>query len=104
MGADALQKHFADLNLAINEPEVFGTNMVQYGLATQTTVAGIVGTLGFSNYQKANKLLQLIDSRLKTTTPRELAKAHFDKFVLIVANVLNRVDIADSLVASYSKS
>ena len=99
-----LQEHFAILNSAVIDPDVFGVNMVQCGLAAQTTVASIVDPLGFSTYQKANKLLQLLDSRLKTTTPRELAKAHFDKFVLIVANVLNRVDIAESLVASYSKS
>ena len=103
--ADVLQEHFADLNSAVaTNPEVFGTNMVQYRFATQTTVAGIVDTLGFSNYQKANKLLQLVDSRLKTTTPREHAMAHFDNIVLIVANVLNRVDTAESLVTSYSKS
>lgn len=102
--ADVLQKHFADLNTAVTDPDMFGANLVQCGLAAQTTVAGIVSTLGVSNFQKTNKLLQIVDSRLRTTARREHAKDHFDNLVQIVANVLDRVDIANSLVASYSKS
>ena len=99
-----LRSHYADLCLAVSDnPDVFGSNLVQYGFAKQTTVTGIVGTLGITNYQKSSKLLEVVDSRFNTSTPGQSAKDFFDCFVLILGNKLGHNDIAQALVATYSK-
>ena len=100
-----LQVHYAVLNRVIStNPDMFGAHLVQDGFTAQSTIDGIVNTLGLTNYQKAIKLLAVVECRFKTTLSREFARDFFDKLVLTVANHLNRVDIAEDLIATYSKS
>ena len=99
-----LHNHYADLSLAISDNiDVFASNLVQYRFAPQTTVTGIVSTLGVNNYQKATKLLEIVDSRFKTSSSGQSAKEFFNNFVLILATKLEHNNIAQALVASYSK-
>ena len=102
--AEVLQNHHAQLNATVVNPDVFGSYLVQCGFSTQATVGGILNTLGLNNYQKANQLLQIVDSRIRTATSRESARDLFNQIVLIFANQLNRADIAEALVATYSES
>ena len=103
--AEVLHDHYAILNRVIStNPDVFGSHVVQEGFTTQPTVNDIVNTVGFTNYKKASQLLNVVECRFKTTSSRELARDFFNKLVLIVANHLNRDDIAKNLIATYSES
>ena len=102
--AEVLQCHYAQLHNAVVDPDFFGTHLVQCGFATQTEILGIVGTLGYSNYQKTTHLLQIVGCRFLSATSRENARNFFNQLVLIFANHLDRVDIAEALITTYSKS
>ena len=100
-----LQSHYADLSSAINDKlDAFGSYLVECKFAKQPEVIAIVSAQGDTNNKKATKLLEIVDSRFKTSTQGQSARAFFDKFVLFMANKLKRTDIAQSLVATYSKS
>ena len=100
---EVLQRYYAQLNEAINDPVLFGAYLVQYEFAPQATVDGIVNTLGFSNPQKASKLLEIVGTRIRTATSKDDARHFFNQIVLIFAHRLNRADIADALIATCSK-
>ena len=103
--AEVLQSHYAQLHFAVMvDPDFFGKHLVQCGFATQTEISGIVGTLGYSNYQKTSLLLQIVGSRFWSATSREGARNLFNQLVLLFANRLIRVDIAEALITTYSKS
>ena len=100
---EVLHSHYAQLKEAINDPELFGSYLVQYEFAPLTPVDGIVNTVGFSNPQKASKLLEIAGSRIRTATSKDDARHFFNQIILIFAHRLNRADIADALIATYSK-
>ena len=101
---EALESHYAQLLEAVVNPDVFDRHLIQCGFATFTDISGVVSTLGFSNHQKTRQLLEIVCSRIRTAIPRESARSLFDQLVLILANRLDRVDIADALITTYSKS
>ena len=102
---DVLQSHYADLNDVIaSNVQAFGCYLVQFNFANTATIQEKTDTLGFSDYNKAGKLLSLIDSRLKTATSNENARDLFNYLVLIIANKMDRKDIAQALVDTYSES
>ena len=101
---EVLKSHFAQLHEAVVNPDVFGTHLMQCGFATFTDISGIVSTLGYSNHQKMSQLLEIACSRIRTATSKESARNLFNQLVLIFANCLDRVDIADALITTYSKS
>ena len=99
-----LQEHTADLTSVIaTNPSLFGQHLVQCGLAVQTTVTSIMDTLGVANYVKGGRLLGLVDTKIGTTGSKQNARKYFDDFLLIIAYPMGHRDIAESLVAIYSK-
>ena len=101
---EVLQEHTADLTLAIaTNPPLFGQHLVQRGLAVQTTVDGNVNTLGFTDYEKGMKLLSLVKTKIRTTGSKENARKYFDDFLQIITYPMGYRDLAESLVATYSK-
>ena len=101
---EVLQRYTADLALAIAaNPSLFGQHLVQHGLAVQITVAGIVDTLGITDYQKGSILLSLVDSKLRTAGTRENATKYFNDFLLIIAYPMGHRDLAELVVATFSK-
>ena len=102
---DVLQSHYADLNDVIaSNVQAFGRYLVQCKFANPSTIQEKADILGISDYNKAGKLLSLIDSRLKTATSNENARDLFNRLVLIIANKMDREDIAQALVDTYSES
>ena len=101
--AEVLQSYCAELCEAVVNPDVFGQHLVEYQFATLMDVSGIMTTLGFSNYKMTSLLLQIVNSRFRTATSRKDARILFNNFVLIIANHLDRVDIAEQLITSYRK-
>ena len=100
-----LQSHYADLSSAINDKlDAFGSYLVECKFAEQSEVTAIVSAQGDTNNKKATKLLEIVDSRFKTSTQSQSARAFFNKLLLFLANKLKRNDIAQSLVTTYSKS
>ena len=94
-----LQSHYADLSLAVNNDLVaFGSYLVECKFAEQSKVTVIVSN------KDTTKLLEIVDKHFKTSTQGQSARAFFDKFVLILANKMKCIDIAQSLVTTYSKS
>lgn len=100
---EVLQSHYAHLHYAVVDPEFFGAHLVEYEFATLTEISGITCTLGYSNYQKTSRLLNLIGARFCSAS-RENAMNLFNKFVLIFAEHLKCLDIAEALITTYSKS
>ena len=101
---DVLQAHNADLSQVLSiDPDQFGSLLVQYGFATHPTISGIVSTLGVSNYQKATKLLTIVDSRIRTASSREAARNLFNTVVQIVAYPMGQLHLAETLVATCSE-
>ena len=101
---DVLQAHTANLNQALSDnPGLFASQLVQCGFTVPPTVSNIVDTMGFSNYQKASKLLSIVDARIRTASSREVARSFFDNLVVIVAYHLGHLHIAEALVATYSE-
>ena len=103
---EVLQEHAADLTSVIaTNPSLFGQHLVQRGLAVQTTVTGIVDTLGFSDYQKGSKLFNLVDSKIRTTRTSDNARKYFDDFLSIIAYnyAMGHRDVAESLATAFSK-
>ena len=89
------------INAVSTNPVLFGTHLVEQGF-TANTVSGIVNTSGLSNYDKAFRLLNIVDTRLRTSS-RDFAKVFFDNLVLILNKHLKFVEVAEELVATYSK-
>ena len=99
-----LQEHTANLTQAVaTNPSLFGQHLVQHGFAVQITVAGIVDTLGISDYQKGAKLLNIVDSNIRTTGTRDSTRKYFDVFLQILAYPMGQLGVAKSLVAAFSK-
>ena len=101
--AEVLQGSWAKvINAVSTNPVLFGTHLVEEGFTANTTIAGIVNTLGLSDYDKAYRLLSIVDSQLRTST-RDIARAFFCKLIFILANHLGFDDVAEKLVTAYSK-
>ena len=101
---EVLHEHAADLTSAIaTNPSLFGQHLVQSGFAVQATVTGIVTTLGIDNYQKGTRLLSLVNSKLQTAGTKENIRKYFNDFLLIITYPMGHRDIAELLVATFSK-
>ena len=101
---DVLQAHTADLSQVLSiDPDQFGSQLVQHRFAAYPTISGIISTLGISNYQKATKLLTIVDSRIRTAPSREVARNLFNTVVQIVAYPMGHLHVAEALVATCSE-
>ena len=101
---DVIQKHCADLTTAIKgDVQEFGMEMAQKGCCTQAKVHDITGLLGVGDYQKAGKLLDIIDSRIKTSATKENARIIFRCLVFVLEFKLGRKSIADTLNTTIGK-
>ena len=104
---EVLRRHTADLNQVIaaapTNPVLLGQQLVQHGFAVQTTVGGIVNTPGITDYQKGSQLLNLVDSKIRTAGTKAKARKYFDDFLKIITGHMGQLDIAESLVATFSK-
>ena len=99
-----LQEHTANLSQAIaTDLSLFGQHLVQCGFAVQTTVTGIVDTLGISDYQKGSRFLNIVDSKLQTAGTKEIVRKYFDDFLKIIAYPMGQCDVAELLVTTFSK-
>ena len=102
VGACAIERNFVALNTAIKQNHVeFGNYLVQYEFANVESLSENVDVDGRSDSDKVRNLLKLVILRLKTQTCQENAVKLFNNFVLIIANKLNRGDLAQDLVSSY---
>ena len=101
---EVLQSNYAQLHYAVVDPNFLGVHMVEYEFATLTEITGITCTLGYSNSQKTSQLLNIIDARFRSAVSRENATNFFNKLVLIFADHFKRLDIAEALITTYSKS
>ena len=99
-----LQEHTVNLSQAIaTDPSLFGQHLVQCGFAVQTTVTDTVCTLGFSDSQKGSRLLNIVDTKLRTAGAKENVRKYFDDFLKIIAYPMGQHDVAELLVTTFSK-
>ena len=99
-----LQKHTADLTTAIEtNPSLFGQHLVTHEFAAQTTVDSKVDVQGIPNYQKASRLLSLVDSVISTAGSIENARKYFDALLEILDGPMRQPRIVQTLKATYGK-
>ena len=98
-----LQGHTAGLTFAIAaNPVLFGQHLVQYEFAVQATV-NTVYALGLTEFQQGSKLLNLVDTKIRTAGSKENARKYFNDFLKIMSEIMGNRDIVKSLVSTYSK-
>ena len=101
-----LQSCFADhsfANLKI-DAELFGTLLVQYEIATETTVSGPIYAPGVQTDQRISALFQIADMRIREEPSPQSARNLFNKVVMIIADPLGCMELAQTLVTMCSKS
>ena len=90
--------------IAVISPVIFGSQLVQNKLCTQTQSLSIVPVLGVPDSQKISQLLHIVNSKIKTASSRRVARDHFNKLVCILAHKLELQDLAEGLVQTCRKS
>ena len=100
-----IANHYADVTEAISEHvDLFAGQMVQRGCCAERSKKDILGVAASTNYQKADKLLGVITSRIKTSQSKDNARNIFNCLVLVLQHKLKRKETAEALAAALSKS
>lgn len=90
---DVLQNYTADLNRVIKDVSIFAAELVSHKFITKQSADDMQTVLGVSNYQKVGKLLGVVDSRLQTSSSKDVGKK-FMSFLSILSNSFDLKDIA----------
>ena len=102
--ADVLETCSANPGLSKIDAELFGTLLVQYEIATETTVSGPIYAPDIPPDQRIGALFKIIKMRIRSEPSPKSAREVFNTVVTIIAEPLGCVDIAQALVAMCSKS
>ena len=76
----------------------FQQSFVQLGVITSTNASGIVGTMGLTDFQKADKLFQSFEAGLSSSKRRQ---TKFEDFVGILASEAATTDLAERIIENY---
>lgn len=97
---DVLQIYTADLNSVIKDAyvSIFAAELVSHKFITKQSADDMQTALGVTNYQIVGKLLGVVDSRLRTSSPEDVGKK-FMIFLSILSNSLDLKDIAERMKA-----
>lgn len=102
--AEVLENCFLDLVSRIDDPDLFGSLLVQYELASESAVAGPVYSPEYtSKEQRIGLLLQLVMSEVKGASSPEEARKIFNELVKAIGEPLGCLEVAQTLTAMCSK-
>lgn len=102
--ADVLESCSDNPSLININAELFGTLLVQYDIATETTVSWSIYAPDIPTDQRIASLFKIIKMRIKAEPSPKRAREVFNTVVTIIAEPLGCMDIAQALVTMCSKS
>ena len=97
-----IQRNTADINDVISNksnPSLFADKLVENDFISNQAANGIVQVPAFSDYNKVGKLMQAVDSQIRTASNPVTT---FETFIRILRK-LSLDQLADKLVKFYSK-
>ena len=102
--AEVLESCFMDLISRIDDPDLFGSLLVQYNLASESAVAGPIYSPEYtSKEQRIGLLLQLVTSEIKGSSSPKEAREKFNELIKAIGEPLGCLEVAQTLIAMCSK-